>query len=246
MLEDKSAFLMPYSYWPMRPQGIGYGVFATFMARIGWEGDRQGITRVRVDRAFSSPNGSLVAGERVLPTTEAAPLSFQDTSTVLVIDGKTGQNRFRIRSARLNYGDDLGGPRWLADSSGLIVQTRIDGKLGYSIVDAEGTKIEQLPDPPRGSGEWFEHPDIRGAVPAPDDPSLVSFGRTATYDRSSGHWLTMRLETGAPAHTDPWMQTRSEEMMLALPHHPHRLFPLLAEIEETRIEHTIPYEGDGS
>ena len=243
-LHDGSSFLMPYSYWPVRPQGLGYGVFATFMAHFGWEGDRRGVTRVRVDRAFPSPDGSLMAGERVLPIPGTSPQTYEETSTVLVIDGKTGQNRFRIRSGRLNYGDELGGARWLADSSGLVVQTRIGGKLGYSIVSADGSRLDPLPDPPEPSGEWFEHPDRRGAVPSPDDPSLISFGRTHVYDRASGRWAGVDLQSGAPAHLEPWTRRTSDEVMLALPHQPHRVYPLLAEIEETRIEHRVPFAGD--
>ena len=244
-LADGSGILIPYSYWPLRPQGIGYGVFATFVARFGWEGERQSVTRVRVDRAFASPDGTYMAGERVLHIPRSAPSAYEKTSTVIVIDGKTGKNLFRIRSARLNYGDELRGARWLADSSGLVIQSRIGGRLGYSIVDTEGTRVEPLPDPPRRSDEWFAHPDIRGGVASPNDPSLISFGRTDVYDRRSGRWASMAPETGAPAHLEPWTQT-SGELVLALPHQPHRVIPLLAEIEETHIEHTSSLAGTGS
>ena len=236
-LADGSGILIPYSYWPLRPQGIGYGVFATFVARFGWEGVRQSVTRIRVDRAFTSPDGAYLAGERVLHIPESSPPAYEKTSTVIVIDGTTGRNLFRIRSARLNYGDELGGARWLADSSGLVIQSRIGGKVGYSIVDVEGSRVEPLPEPPRRSDEWFAHPDMRGGVACPDDPALISFGRTDVYDRRSGRWASMAPETGAPAHLDPWTHT-SGEMVLALPHQPHRLIPLLAEIEETHIEHS--------
>jgi hypothetical protein len=244
-LADGTGILIPYSYWPLRPQGIGYGVFATFVARFGWTGERQSVTRVRVDRVFVSPDGAYMAGERVLHIPESRPPAYEETSTVIVIDGKTGQNLFRIRSARLNYGDELAGSRWLSDSSGLVVQTRIGGKLGYSLVDTEGSRVEPLPDPPRRSEEWFAHPDIRGGVASPDDPSLLSFGRTDVYDRASGRWASLAPETGAPAHLEPWTDTGGE-MALALPHQPHRVFPLLADIKETQIEHTTSLAGTRS
>lgn len=244
-LADGSGILIPYSYWPLRPQGIGYGVFATFVARFGWEGVRQSVTRIRVDRAFTSPDGAYLAGERVLHIPESSPPAYEKTSTVIVIDGTTGRNLFRIRSARLNYGDELGGARWLADSSGLVIQSRIGGKVGYSIVDTEGSRLEPLPDPPRRSDEWFAHPDIRGGVASPDDPALISFGRTDVYDRRSGRWASMAPEAGAPAHLAPWTQTRGE-MVLALPHQPHRVLPLLADLEETHIEHTSSLAGTSS
>ncbi len=242
---DGDSFLMPYSYWPTRPPlTLGYGIFATFVARLGWTGDHRGVTRVRVDRAFVSPDGSLVAGERVLPIPGADPIAFEETSTVMVIDGETGQNRFRIHSARLNYGDELGGARWLADSSGLVMQTRINGKVGYSLVSADGSRLEPLPDPPGPSAEWFQHTDVRGAAPSPDDPSLIAFGRTDVYDRTSERWLGVSLTEAAPAHVGPWAAAGSDEAVLALPHPPHRVYPLLADLDETYIQHNLPSEAD--
>ena len=242
---DGDSFLIPFSYWPTRPPlTMGYGIFATFVARLGWTGDHRGVTRVRVDRAFVSPDGSLAAGERVLAIPGSEPIAFEETSTVLVIDGENGQTRFRIRSARLNYGDELGGARWLADSSGLVVQTRIGGKVGYSLVSADGSRLEPLPDPPGAAQKWFEHADVRGAAPSPDDPSLIAFGRTSVYDRASGSWLGMDPTEAAPAHEGPWGGTGSEEAVLALPHRPHRVYPLLADLDETHIEHNLPSGGD--
>ena len=87
---DGDSFLFPFSYWPTRPPlTLGYGIFATFVARVGWTGDHRGVTRVRVDRAFVSPDGSLVAGERVLAIQGAPPDTFEETSTVLVMDGES-------------------------------------------------------------------------------------------------------------------------------------------------------------
>ena len=242
---DGESFLLPFSYWPTRPPlTLGYGIFATFVARLGWEGDHLGMTRVRVDRAFVSPDGSLAAGERVLAVPGTEPPLFEETSTVLVIDGETGRNLFRVRSARLNYGDELGGARWLADSSGLVMQTKIGGKVGYSFVSRDGSRLEPLPEPPGPSGEWFQHPDMRGAAPSPDDPSLIAFGRTDVYDRTSGGWMGMNPTEAAPAHVGPWASNGSDEVVLALPHRPHRILPLLADLDETRIEHNLPSEGD--
>lgn len=242
---DGESFLLPFSYWPTRPPlTLGYGIFATFVARLGWEGDHQGVTRVRVDRAFVSPDGSLAAGERVLAVPGTDPPLFEETSTVLVIDGTTGRNLFRVRSARLNYGDELGGTRWLADSSGLVMQTKIRGRVGYSFVSRDGSRLEPLPEPPGPSGEWFQHPDMRGAAPSPDDPSLIAFGRTDVYDRASGRWMGVNPTEAAPAHVGPWGSDGSNEVVLALPHQPHRMLPLLADLDETRIEHNLPTEGD--
>ncbi|MDE2668609.1 MAG: Lrp/AsnC family transcriptional regulator [Chloroflexota bacterium] len=242
---DGESFLLPFSYWPTRPPlTLGYGIFATFVARLGWGGDHLGMTRVRVDRAFVSPDGSLAAGERVLAVPGTEPPLFEETSTVLVIDGTTGRNLFRVRSARLNYGDELGGARWLADSSGLVMQTKIGGRVGYSFVSGDGSRLEPLPEPPGPSGEWFQHPNMRGAAPAPDDPSLIAFGRTDVYDRASGRWMGMNPTEAAPAHVGPWGGDGSNEVVLALPHQPHRMLPLLADLDETRIEHNLPSEGD--
>ncbi len=242
---DGESFLLPFSYWPTRPPlTLGYGIFATFVARLGWTGDHLGVTRVRVDRAFVSPDGSLAAGERVLAVPGTEPPLFEETSTVLVIDGTTGTNLFRIRSARLNYGDELGGARWLADSSGLVMQTKIGGRVGYSFVSRDGSRLEPLPEPPGPSREWFQHPDMRGAAPSPDDPSLIAFGRTDMYDRASDRWMSMNPTEVAPAHVGPWASDGSNEVVLALPHRPHRMFPLLADLHETRIEHNLPTEGD--
>ncbi len=242
---DGESFLLPFSYWPTRPPlTLGYGIFATFVARLGWAGDHLGVTRVRVDRAFVSPDGSLAAGERVLAVPGTEPPLFEETSTVLVFDGQTGRNLFRVRSARLNYGDELGGARWLADSSGLVMQTKIGGKVGYSFVSRDGSRLEPLPEPPGPSEEWFRHPDMRGAAPSPDDPSLIAFGRTDLYDRAAGGWTSMNPTEAAPAHVGPWAGAGSDEVVLALPHQPHRMFPLLADLDETRIEHNLPSEGD--
>lgn len=242
---DGESFLLPFSYWPTRPPlTLGYGIFATFVARLGWDGDHQGVTRVRVDRAFVSPDGSLAAGERVLAVPGTDPPLFEETSTVLVIDGTTGRNLFRVRSARLNYGDELGGARWLADSSGLVMQTKIGGRVGYSFVSRDGSQLEPLPEPPGPSGEWFQHPDMRGAAASPNDPSLIAFGRTDVYNRASGRWMAMHPTGAAPAHVGPWSGDGSNEVVLALPHQPHRMLPLLADLDETRIEHNLPTEGD--
>ena len=243
--DDGESFLFPFSYWPTRPPlTLGYGIFATFVARLGWTGDHHGVTRVRVDRAFVSPDGSLVAGERVLAVPGSDPEVFEETSTVLVMDGEKGQTRFFIRSARLNYGDELGGARWLADSSGLVVQSRLGGKVGYSLVSADGSGLEPLPDPPNPAREWFQHRDVRGAAPSPDDSSLIAFGRTDMYDRTSGRWLAMDPTKAAPAHEGPWGLTGSDETVLSLPHQPHRVYPLLAGLDETSIEHNVPQGGD--
>ena len=242
---DGESFLMPYSFFPTRPpRTLGYGIFATFLARLAWTGEHRKITRVRVDRAFVSPDGSLVAGERVLPLPGHEPEAYEETSTVMVIDGRTGRNRFRIRSARLNYGDELGGARWLADSSALVVQSRIGGKAGYSLVSADGTSLEPLPDPPLRSGEWFERHDVRGAAPSPADPSLIAFGRTDVYDRAADRWLGVEPTEAAPAHVGPWALSGGDEAVLALPHRPHRVYPLLARLDETHIERNLPSEGD--
>ena len=244
-VSDGESFLLPFSYWPTRPPlTLGYGIFATFVARLGWAGDHLGVTRVRVDRAFVSPDGSLAAGERVLAVPGTEPPLFEETSTVMVIDGETGQNLFRVRSARLNYGDELGGTRWLADSSGLVMQTKIGGKVGYSFVSRDGLRLEPLPEPPAPSEEWFLHPDMRGAAPSPDDPSLIAFGRTDVYDRASDRWVGVTPTEAAPAHVGPWTRAGSDEAVLTLPHQPHRMFPLLADLDETRIEHNLPTEGD--
>jgi len=243
--DDGESFLMPFSYFPTRPpRTLGYGILATFVARLGWEGDHRDITRVRVDRAFVSPDGSLVAGERVLPVVGQYPERYDKTSTVMVMDGKTGRNRFFVRSARLHYGDELAGPRWLADSSGLVIQSRIGGKVGYSLVSADGSRMEPLPEPPGPTREWLGDRDMRGPSPSPDDPSLIAFGRTTLYDRTTGRWLGIDPGDAAPAHEGPWRLIGSDETVLALPHQPHRIYPLLAEIEETHIEHNRPVAGD--
>lgn len=242
---DGDSFLMPYSYFHLRsPPRLGYGVSTTFVARLGWEGDRQTITRVPVDRAFVSPDGSLVAGERVLPIAGRYGEEYEKTSTVMVMDGKRGRLRFLIRSARLNYGDNLWGARWLADSSGLVVQSRIGGKEGYSLVSADGSQLVALPEPPDPSREWLGGRDMRGPAPSPDNPSLIAFGRTTVYDRAADRWMNIDPGDAAPAHEGPWRLIGSDETVLALPHEPHRIFPLLAEIEETHIEPRVPTAGD--
>ena len=243
-LSDSSAVMLPFSYWPTRPpRPLGYGVFTTFVARLGWDGEQQATTRVGVDRVFLSPDGSQAAGELVIFSTAGGQRRFEPTSTVLVLDGESGRPRFRIRSARLNYGDELGGMRWLADSSALVVQTRIDGDVGYSLVSADGASLERLPIPPGGTGAWFEHVDINGAVPSPEDPNLIAFGRTQVFDRSAPRWQTANTAGQAPAHADPWSGA-GDEFMLVLPHDPHEALPLLAELDETFIEHA-PFDALG-
>lgn len=129
-------------------------------------------------------------------------------------------------------------------SSGLVMQTRINGKVGYSLVSADGSRLEPLPDPPGPSAEWFQHTDVRGAAPSPDDPSLIAFGRTDVYDRTSERWLGVSLTEAAPAHVGPWATAGSDEAVLALPHPPHRVYPLLADLDETYIQHNLPSEAD--
>jgi len=173
----------------------------------------------------------------VLQSGDDAESGFDSTSTVLVFDRASGEPLFRIRSARLNYGDDLAGARWLADSSALVAQTLIDGRLGYSLVPADGSELTQLASPPRSGDErWYEQPSIRGAVPSPTDTSLVSFGRDAVLDRRSSAWQRAMLGDDGPAHLDPWGGSR-DELVFALPHRAHELGRPLAKLERSRIEH---------
>ncbi len=243
-MRDSAAIMLPFSYWPSRPpRPLGYGIFTTFVSRLGWDGEQLGITRIPVDRVFLSPDGSLAAGELVLFTTVGGSRRFEPTSTVLVVDGATGRPRFRIRSARLNYGDELGGDRWLADSSALVVQTRTGGQVGYSLVSAEGTSIDPLLAPPSSETTWFGHEDVRGAVPAPNDPALFAFGRTHVFDRAAERWHQLNLGERAPAHLDPWSESDDEAVLVRERQH-HDLRPLLADLDETRIEHA-PFDALG-
>jgi hypothetical protein len=59
-------------------------------------------------------------------------------------------------------------------------------------------------------------------VPAPDNPDLFSFGRTALYDRRRNTWFVANLvNNDGPAHLDPWATGRSDEMVFATPHGGH-------------------------
>ena len=132
------------------------------------------------------------------------------------------------------------GSRTLRRSSS---QTRIGGQVGYSLVGAEGTSIDPLPAPPSSESTWFGHEDIRGTVPAPHDPALFAFGRTHVFDRAAERWHQLSLGDHAPAHLDPWSESDGEAV-LALPHQHHDLRPLLADLDETHIEHA-PFDALG-
>ena len=58
---------------------LGYGIFATFVARLDWGGEQLGVTRIGVDRVFLSPDGSLAAGELVFFTTAGGSRRYETT-----------------------------------------------------------------------------------------------------------------------------------------------------------------------
>lgn len=142
-------------------------------------------------------------------------------------DASTGKPAFRALSGHLQYGDLLPEHRWLADSSGFIVQTQDQSAdptdsdswwsgREYRVVAVDGSDAPLALPSPEAFPVWWN----RAPVPSPDDPSLLSLGRTALYNRASGQLIIPGDLRDPGEHLDPWGND-SSEMRFALPHGGH-------------------------
>jgi hypothetical protein len=152
-----------------------------------------------------------------------------DRWQALVVARADGTELFRVRSASFLYGDGIPEQRWLADSSGFVALIKRDDEgapgwpqVQYAVIHTDGT-IQPLPPlpPVPAPRRWFESDFIRGPVPHPTDPALLSFGHFQLLDLRTGTWRSVRATNDdGPGHIDPWA-AGPREMVFGLPHGGH-------------------------
>lgn len=180
--------------------------------------------------------GSLDTGGRIVEEFPQRFVAIEDSDggrdywpELRVRDFSSADPDFRLLSAAISYGDNFPQNRWLADGSGFVAMVRgpeTDGSnldaFEYAVISADGRTVSRIPLPPSGGeSRWWNQNAMRGAVPSPYNPNLISFGRTDLYYVTPGAWLrpTVTSEAG-PDHIDPWA-AGPEFMVFALPHGGH-------------------------
>lgn len=170
----------------------------TLIRRFNWQGMPQGDLRIPGNYVFFSPDGRWVAWE---------DWSAGDLAPVTVLaDAASLQPRLRALGATPCFrAVSSGGTRWLADSSGLVVDT----DDGYRIFTVNG----RLEERPAFAGRlWKDEPQ-----PAPDRPDLFALGRTGVSDGAGARALRVSLDGFVtPASLEPWGAT-SAELRFVLP-----------------------------
>lgn len=192
----------------------------TKVMRVTWKGGLIFEANYPSTVFYPSPSGQHVAWEERLPLSGTSRGDSWPSVVVASIGG--GSLPYRIRSASLTFGDNLASTRWLADSSGFVVQVRDesapDGPAGvtYAIVRMVDGAVFPLPALPPGGRNWFTDRRVFGPAPAPEGP-FISFGRIALLDRVMGTWLAQpSLPPRGPAQLAPWGVT-ADEMRFVLP-----------------------------
>ena len=171
-------------------------------------------------RAVLSPDGSLIAVATAIHGASGPGLNPALTQLAM-FDAVTGEELFRAHGVVLPYrGDVSAGTSWLADSSGLVVDTT----QGQQILSA--------------AGQWIPAPAALLAnesrlVPAPDDPSRFAVAATTVVD-GRGEVLASLRSVEYPGHVLPW-GANSRELRFFLPHGGHdgaAVIPLLPPVIE--------------
>ena len=120
-----------------------------------------------------SPDGTLVATVTLLLGDEITdPGVFPKLAVTSIFDAMTGEEVMRVHGAlpsRAGFGVHDGRSRWLADTSGLVLNTR----HGMSILSAGGALVASVPaDPVWGAGLL---------IPSRDDPGRLDRPRELLY-----------------------------------------------------------------
>ena len=242
---DGSAVLVTLALLPWGRLGGELAAGRSLLTRYSWEGDPLSRVPISIGSTFPSPDGSLIVGDQITQPPELLDDGrYAGAATMLVAETATARPVFRLRGAYGNYGDRIERTRWLADSSGFVAMIGSpEGGTAYAIVNRDGSIRAKLPPPPRlDDGSWYRSAGVFAPVPAPDNPALFSYGRTALLDLERGLWRHTDLgDASGPAHVDPWGDT-SEEMVLALPHPDHHLRDPL-QLEPVEVQYP-PFAGD--
>ena len=158
-----------------------------------------------MNSAEVSPDGTLVAGDQILPVSDGDRVL--PGAAILLAETATGETVFCQEFGTLSIGDQRGGGGWLADGSGFVAALRDETRpagFWYAVVQADGSSYDWLPTPPMLSdGPWHREPAVLAPAPSPDDPNLFAYGRSVLFDGASGDWHEAVLPDG-PAHASPW------------------------------------------
>ena len=132
------------------------------LARYDWQLMLLSEVSVRCDesRFDLSPDGHLFAVSTVfVPETLGEPGHYRSLSATSIVDATTGAERIRVKGARQSvdtYGIHSFRSRWLADGSGLVLETHtgtrilsLDGFWGSAFGSLPGQLVPSLDDPDR-------------------------------------------------------------------------------------------------
>jgi hypothetical protein len=169
----------------------------------------------------------------------------------VVVRDSDGQVRFVVQSAAVNYGDALGNRRWLADSSAFVAMVdngAMQGsgwsRIGYAVVQADGSGLEMLPALPGSDVGSFRAPAYAGAIPHPSDTAWMAFGHLDALDRRTNRWVHANIPADSfPGHIEPWAG-REFELSFLLPHGGHGGGGLPSLIAP-RISQALPPDSGG-
>lgn len=172
---------------------------ATAVQRSTWQGESLGAFSIPGQYLFFSPDGRWAAWEEEIGGGMA-------TATVIA-DAVSLEPRLRALGTTPCF-PSMGssGTRWLADSTGLVV----DSAAGYRLLTLEG----DLEERPIFTGlTWKDEPQ-----PAPDQIDRWALGRVAVGN-NGGTLMGVTLFQTLPARWAPWGET-SAELRFALPPKP--------------------------
>ena len=229
MVEAPAAWTVAVSYspGPGTPQPPPADLYRGFVRTYAWDG----TLRSEAPAAWGgdvSPNGRYVISTAFMRMVvgEEDAVGGEYWPAVIVSDTASGAPVFRVRSATLAYGDNLGGSRWLPDSSGFVVQTGPlvlppsgpSGQLTrptYAVVDVGSQSVTALPF---SAGDWWA-----GPVPSPFTPGVFALGHTAVATLGNPAAAFRANGPGKFAgHIAPWGRDGGE-VRFALPEGGHGL-----------------------
>lgn len=178
--------------------GHGPPRWHSVVRRFNWRGEPLRDLEIPGNFVFFSPDGKWVAWEEWIAGGLVPATLIADADTLLPRLQAPGTTPcFQMTAS--------GGTRWLADSSGLVVDTA----AGYRLLTLDG----QLREPPAFAGlTWKGEPQ-----PAPDHPDRFAIGRLASVNRAGTQRLGVTLQGHiTPAGLPPWGAT-SAELRFSLP-----------------------------
>jgi hypothetical protein len=194
-----------YAPDPTKRQPSDFQSPTWLIQRLRWDGtllDSHWATGLFVEQECASPDGHYRLREQYLHQVPPMGEGSGEYWPAAVVLDSGGNPLLRVRSAGLQYGDNLPFERWLADSSGFVALFRGEGEstgydfFRYGIVRQIGS-LEFLPAPPVRPDDWFNSHWNAGPVPSPTGRDLLSFGRFYLYnlERSSGRFRTLPTRT---------------------------------------------------